>query len=174
MGLHIFSPLKDVNNIKDTEMLKESNDNKIYAYHCTNVNPEKIKKEGFKVGNGFTQDNQFGGLYKKYLPKYPCFISNSNAKIWDDNSKYILKIDITGLELYPDFGHLVDFGAYYDEEDETYDDKEYGDDFVSWDEDGEEDFDDEDEDDFSDGFLFDEDDDDPQYEDEDDEKFDFE
>ena len=121
MGLHIFSPLKDVNNIKDTEMLKESNDNKIYAYHCTNVNPEKIKKEGFKVGNGFTQDNQFGGLYKKYLPKYPCFISNSNAKIWDDNSKYILKIDITGLELYPDFGHLVDFGAYYDEEDENGD-----------------------------------------------------
>ena len=59
-----------------------------------------------------------------------------------------------------------------------YDDKEYGNDFISWDEDGEEDFEDDDnEDEFSDGFSFDddeEDDEDSLYEDEDDEVFDFE
>ena len=48
------------------------------------------------------------------------------------------------------------FSDSYNEEDETYDDKEYGNDFISWDEDGEEDFEDEDdEDEFSDGFSFD-------------------
>ena len=85
-----------------------------YAYHCTNVNPSTIIKNGFMSlhGKGYTNDNAFETLYKKYLPPNPCFVSKTP---WDEDSKYILKIDITGLEKYPDFGHLVDTGAYYEE-----------------------------------------------------------
>ena len=87
-----------------------------YAYHCTNVNPRIILEKGFRssLGNGFTENNLFEALYKKYLPPNPCFISKNP---WDEDSKYILKIDITGLEKFPDFGHLVDTGAYYEETD---------------------------------------------------------
>ena len=96
----------------------ESVDNKrLYAYHCTSTDPEKIKKEGFKIGkDGYTETNLFETLYNKYLPTVPCFISDIDAKVWDVNAKYCIKIDITGLNLYPDFGHLVDLGAYYEED----------------------------------------------------------
>lgn len=94
-------------------------DDKRYAYHCTNVNPDIIKG-GFEVGNGFTEDNQLEDIYKKYLPEKPCFISQRGEDVWDSDSKYVLKIDISGLDLYPDFGHLLDFDAYIDEDgDET-------------------------------------------------------
>ena len=92
----------------------ENSEHKEYAYHCTNINPMAIIKNGFHSteGNGYTEDNAFKSLYLKYLPSNPCFVSK---KPWDENSKYIIKIDITGLEKYPDFGHLVDTGAYYEE-----------------------------------------------------------
>jgi len=87
-----------------------------YAYHCTNVNPKIILEKGFHSSpvNGFTENNAFEALYQKHLPKNPCFVSKTP---WDEDSKYILKIDITGLEKYPDFGHLIDTGAYYEETD---------------------------------------------------------
>ena len=89
----------------------------MYGYHCTSTDPEKIKKEGFKIGkDGYTENNLFETLYNKYLPTVPCFISDIEAKVWDANAKYCIKIDITGLNLYPDFGHLVDLGAYYEED----------------------------------------------------------
>ena len=93
---------------------------KRYAYHCTDVDPEIIKKEGWKVGEGFTLDNHYADLYEAYLPKVPVFISNPKADLWDTGSKYIIKLDITGLELYPDFGNLENFDAYYDEDNESF------------------------------------------------------
>lgn len=91
-----------------------------YAYHCTNVNPNLILEKGFRSSpiNGFTENNLFEALYEKYLPSNPCFVSKNP---WDEDSKYILKIDITGLEKFPDFGHLVDTGAYYEETDSPND-----------------------------------------------------
>ena len=106
--------------LKGTHESIVSEDTKRYAYHCTEVNPEKIKKEGWKVGKGFTEENQFEDLYKQYLPKVPVFISNEDAPVWDSNSKYCIKIDITGLDLYPDFGYLPDFNAYYDYAEECF------------------------------------------------------
>lgn len=43
------------------------------------------------------------------------FVSNLKAKIWDQNAKYCIKVDISGLQKYPDFGHLLDYDAYFDE-----------------------------------------------------------
>lgn len=108
---------------KFTLKLKESvepKDAKTYAYHCTDVDPEIIKKEGWKVGDGFTLDNQFKDLYKKYLPNVPVFVSRLDVPIWDYKSKYCIKLDITGLKLFPDFGYLPDFGAYYDYDEECF------------------------------------------------------
>ena len=85
-----------------------------YAYHCTNIDPEIIKKEGWKVGMGFTKGNFFDDLYKKYDPKVPVHITGSEREVWDTNADYIIKLDITGLDLYPDFGSLPDTGAFYD------------------------------------------------------------
>ena len=88
-----------------------------YAYHCTNVNPSEILKHGFRSTpeNGFTLDNAFEALYQRYLPENPCFVSRTP---WKDDVKYLLKIDITGLEKYADLGSLVDSGAYYEELDD--------------------------------------------------------
>lgn len=93
---------------------------KRYAYHCTNIDPEIIKREGWKVGSGFTVENMFGDLYEKYLPKVPVFVSDDGKEVWDTNAKYIIKLDITGLDLYPDFGSLPDTGAYYDPDEECF------------------------------------------------------
>ena len=48
------------------------------------------------------------------LPKIPVFITDDNRKLWTDDSKYVIELNISDLELYPDFGSLVDEGAYYD------------------------------------------------------------
>lgn len=92
-------------------------DNKEYAFHCTNVDPQQIVNDGFKsTGKGFTQANRVEHFYKEFLPANPMFVSSLNASVWDNNSKFCMKIDITGLEKFPDFGHLLDYGAYFDEE----------------------------------------------------------
>ena len=44
------------------------------------------------------------------------FVSSLKVKVWDPKAKYCMKVDISGLKKYPDFGHLIDFGAYFDEE----------------------------------------------------------
>ena len=85
-----------------------------YAYHCTNTDPEIIKREGWKVGMGFTLGNFFDKLNKKYLPKVPVYVTSDTREVWDTNADYIIKLDITGLDLYPDFGSLPDTGAFYD------------------------------------------------------------
>lgn len=88
-----------------------------YGYHCTEINPEIILKDGFKSGKGgFTQENLLKDFYDKYLPKNPMFLSDLTAEVWSKYSRYCMKIDITGLELFPDFGHLLDYYAYYDED----------------------------------------------------------
>ncbi len=110
---HIFEAYK---RILEAQSLPQRE----YAYHCTNVNPEIIKSQGFVNKDGFTLENQFQELYDKYLPDSKCFVSKTP---WDENSKYIVKLDITGLKKYPDFGHLIDCGAYFDyidEEDCTF------------------------------------------------------
>lgn len=97
---------------KFKQLLNES-DNRLIGYHCTNINPEIIIRDGFKVGSdGFTDENMFEDLYKKFLPEIPVFVTFK--KPWSDSAKYTLKLDLTGLKLYPDFGSLVDTGAYYD------------------------------------------------------------
>ena len=91
--------------------------NKQFAYHCTDIDPETIKSQGFKSGNrGFTEDNVLKDFYDQYLPANPMFVSSLYVKVWDPSSKYCIKVDISGLKKYPDFGHLLDFGAYYDED----------------------------------------------------------
>lgn len=88
------------------------------AYHSTNTNPEIIKNEGFKLGKGFTQENMFEDLYENYLPEIPVFVTKE--KPWDDSAKYLIELDISGLELFPDFGSLVDVGAIYDFDEELF------------------------------------------------------
>ena len=128
-AIRLYRHIGKVNNKKNKngqyyvefyKKMNESSNGKVYAYHCTNVDPEKIKKEGWKVGKGYTERNRFGDLYKKYLPNIPVFVSNEDVPVWDRNAKYCMKLDITGLDLYPDFGRLPDTGAYYDEEDELF------------------------------------------------------
>ena len=68
--------------LKGTHESIVSEDTKRYAYHCTNIDPEIIKKEGWKVGDGFTLDNQFKDLYKKYLPNVPVFDSRLDVPVW--------------------------------------------------------------------------------------------
>ena len=114
---HIFEAYK---RILEAQSLPQRE----YAYHCTDVNPEIIKSQGFVNKDGFTLENQFQELYDKYLPDSKCFVSKTP---WDENSKYIVKLDITGLRKYPDFGHLLDFEAYFEK---------YFDDTVFWWKDG--------------------------------------
>ena len=90
---------------------------KAYGYHCTNISPDFILANGFKAtGKGFTDVNVVEDFYKKYLPKNPMFLSDLKAEVWSKNSKYCMKIDVTGLRLYPDFGHLLDYKAFYDDD----------------------------------------------------------
>ena len=63
---------------------------------------------------GFTLGNFFDKLNKKYLPKVPVYVTSDTREVWDTNADYIIKLDITGLDLYPDFGSLPDTGAFYD------------------------------------------------------------
>lgn len=44
------------------------------------------------------------------------FVSKKDVKVWDSGAKFCLELDVSGLELFPDFGHLLDFGAEFDEE----------------------------------------------------------
>lgn len=89
---------------------------KTFAYHCTNIDPEIIKSQGFKSGTGgYTETNLVQDFYDKYLPKNPMFVSSLKAKVWDKDAKHCMKVDISGMKKYPDFGHLIDFGAYVDE-----------------------------------------------------------
>ena len=91
--------------------------NKQFAYHCTNIDPKIILKQGFKAGKGgYTQRNGVDYLDKEFLPTNPMYLSDIDSKVWDPNAKYCLKIDISGLELYPDFGHLMDYNPSHDEE----------------------------------------------------------
>ena len=70
-----------------------------YAYHCTNVNPQKMIKNGFRSGkNGYTGTNLVKDFYELYLPKNPMFVSSIKTKVWDANAKYCLTIDITDLK----------------------------------------------------------------------------
>lgn len=102
------------------ELINESS-NKNFGYHCTNTNPEIIKREGFKVGNnGFTKENMFEDLYQKYLPRIPIFISANLKTSYYMDSKYCIVLDINGLDLYPDFGAMPDIGAYYDYDSELF------------------------------------------------------
>ena len=87
------------------------------VYHCTDVDPERIKREGFKSGRGgFTIFNHFQDLYNKYLPDNPMFVSSRYVKVWSKSSRFCMQIDISGMEVYPDFGHLVDYYAQMDED----------------------------------------------------------
>ena len=88
-----------------------------FAYHCTNVDPKLILSQGFRSGEGgYTEDNLVQDFYDMYLPENPMFVSSLKAKAWDPEAKYCMKIDISGMKKYPDFGHLIDFNAYVDED----------------------------------------------------------
>lgn len=90
---------------------------KAFGYHCTEINPEIILREGFKSGSGgYTHTNVIEDFYEKYLPKNPMFMSDLKAEVWSKYSKYCMKIDVTDLQLYPDFGHLLDYKAYHDDD----------------------------------------------------------
>lgn len=110
-------------NDNGEENVNESDEDREYAYHVSNVPPEKIKKEGFKsgLGNGGTDINLFQELYDQDYPKNYLFISKEP---WDiernEKFKYCYKIDITDLDLYPDFGMLIDNGAYYEDDGDDY------------------------------------------------------
>lgn len=112
-----FSINSKIRNAYNSILENAENNNREYAYHCTDINPDIILKNGFssKGGNGLTEDNYFEELYKEYLPDNQCFVSKTP---WNSDTKYVLKIDITGLPKYPDFGSLLDTGAYYEETDD--------------------------------------------------------
>lgn len=87
-----------------------------FAYHCTNVDPEVIFQDGFvATGKGFTGRNQVEHFYKEFLPANPMFVSRLDVKAWDADAKWCMKVDISGLEKFPDFGHLLDYDAHFDE-----------------------------------------------------------
>lgn len=89
---------------------------KTFAYHCTQVDPKIILSQGFKAGSGgYTENNLVQDFYDIYLPANPMFVSSIDVKVWDKDAKYCMKVDISNLNKYPDFGHLLDFGAYFDE-----------------------------------------------------------
>lgn len=89
---------------------------KEYAYHCTNIDPKTILTNGFKAtGNGYTDTNLVQHFYDEFLPKDPMFLSGLKVKVWDPKSEWCFKVDVSGLKKYPDFGHLLDYGAYFDE-----------------------------------------------------------
>lgn len=86
------------------------------AYHCTNVDPEVILRDGFRAtGEGFTGRNQVEHFYEEFLPANPMFVSRLDVKVWDSSAKWCMKVDISGLEKFPDFGHLLDYDAHFDE-----------------------------------------------------------
>lgn len=114
----IISYCKDHDmNWREVRNTSESADGKTYAYHCTRINPQRIKDEGFIASHGgYTEENQFDDLYDEYLPSNPCFVSKSPWSINPDSKDvYVIKMDITGLEIYPDFGHISDV-CMYDED----------------------------------------------------------
>ena len=45
------------------------------------------------------------------------------TKVWDADAKFCLKIDISEMKKYPDFGYLIDFNAYVDEDCLYWEDK---------------------------------------------------
>lgn len=114
MSFHACSFIHKVNILEMNE----------FAYHCTNVNPDIMLAQGFKSGTGgYTDTNMVQEFYDKYLPSNPMFVSSLKAKVWDADAKYCLKIDISGMKKYPDFGHLIDFNAYVDEDCFYWEDK---------------------------------------------------
>lgn len=80
------------------------------------IDPKIILSKGFKAGSGgYTENNLVQDFYDIYLPANPMFVSSIDVKVWDKDAKYCIKVDISNLNKYPDFGHLLDFGAYFDE-----------------------------------------------------------
>ena len=45
---------------------------------------------------------------EKFLPKNPMFVSDLAAEVWSKHAKYCLKIDVSGLEIYPDYPSFLD------------------------------------------------------------------
>lgn len=93
---------------------------KQYGYHCTQVDPQTILRDGFKNGQGgYTPPpSHFSAievLYERHLPKTPMFLSDLHAKVWDTDAEWCMKIDVTGLQLYPDFGHLMEYNPRWTE-----------------------------------------------------------
>ena len=85
-----------------------------YGYHSTDANPEKIKLEGFNSDNPsavqWGSDGDKLDKFKQYgiqIPKNPCWIFNAKVGSgYAGDNDYCLKIDITGLKLWPDLNFL--------------------------------------------------------------------
>jgi len=84
-----------------------------YLYHSTNVPPEIILKEGL-VGRKTKGLTEAGEQFFDYgwLPEESVFVSKEPGKF---PGKYIYKVDVSGLDLLPDYAMLVDLGAYVDD-----------------------------------------------------------
>lgn len=48
-------------------------------------------------------------IKEKFLPKNPMFVSDMTAEVWNKHAKYCLKIDVSGLETYPDYPSFLDY-----------------------------------------------------------------
>lgn len=87
------------------------------AFHCTNTDPSLMINGGFKsFEKGFNGENYAAHFYKRFLPENPMLVSSLGAPVWDYDTKFYMMIDITGLEKFPDFGHLLEYGAHLNEE----------------------------------------------------------
>jgi len=87
-----------------------------YGYHSTDVDPETIKTEGFHSNNpssitfvGDEDRDKFTAFKaaKLHIPENPCWIFNAKVgSNYAGDNDYCLKIDITGLKLWPDLNYL--------------------------------------------------------------------
>lgn len=94
-----------------------------FGYHYTDADPGEIVSVGFIPDRtkGYTLNvaPEVAELQDASSPMARCFVSNPGFPPQYATSKNRLRIDLSGLNLYPDFANLIELGAYYDEDFES-------------------------------------------------------
>ena len=88
-------------------------------YHNTNVSPDIILKKGLSRSDisGFTQDWIVDWYKINALPTNSVFLGIQPEKLIEKyGGKYTYAVDISGLNLFPDYPSLESSGAYFEED----------------------------------------------------------